>query len=234
MKKIVFGLVLLLAILIVWVSVASAGTTYLPLVSNAIPPTATLTPTPTSTPTPTPTALPGPVLLPNGDFEQGHAVWHEYSNHGYDIITYKSSLPVPPKDGSWAAWLGGASNDADTLDQTVYISADRPYLSVWMYISSTDFCGYDVVYIFVNNNLVGQNWLCSENNTYGWVQKVYDLHSLVGQNITIMIYVGTDLTRLSSLYLDRFMFQSSSVAADPVPVNLSEANANAMKSEFLK
>ena len=172
--------------------------------------------------------------MPNGDFEQGHVSWHEYSNHGYNIINYYSALPVTPYDGSWAAWLGGAANDADTLDQNVVVPVDRPYLSFWLYISSTDFCGYDIAYFFVNNTIIGQTWLCTDENTYGWVQKVYDLHAVAGQNVDIMAYVGTDLTRLSSIYLDHFTFQSTSIASDPVPVDVININPNAMKSEVNK
>jgi ABC-type microcin C transport system permease subunit YejE len=104
MKKIVSVLVLLLAILFVGVSVALANTIYFPIVHAPAP-----------TPTPTQTPIPGPILLPNGNFEQGHAVWNEYSNYGYDIIRYKDALNLPPHGGDWAAWLGGAINDLDEL-----------------------------------------------------------------------------------------------------------------------
>jgi hypothetical protein len=229
MKKLILSLILILAIFVIGVTVASANTIYLPLAQKEPP-----TPTPTLTPTPTSTPIPSPQLLPNGDFEQGHVSWNEYSNHGYAIINYMSSLPVPPYDGSWAAWLGGAANDADTLHQTVYVSPERPYLSAWLYISSTDLCGYDVAYFFINNTVIAQTWLCTDNNTNGWVQRVYDLHSMVGQNIDIMIYVGTDATRLSSLYLDHFAWQASSQVADPVPVDASLVDSEAMKSEYIK
>jgi len=218
-----FGI--LLAIIVIGVSAATTTSTYIPIVYKAISPTPTVTPTPTATP------IPGPILLPNGDFEQGHVSWHEYASLGlgFPIINYKTDLPVPPYDGSWAAWMGGAANGVDTLDQTVLVPADHPYLSFWMYISSTDYCGYDVAYFFVDNTIIGQTWLCSANNTYGWVKKVYDLHSLIGQHVDIMVYTGNDLTHISSLYLDHFAWQSTSTAENPVPVNISDINANAIK-----
>ena len=40
-----------------------------------------------------------PKLLINGDFEQGHVGWTEYSSHGWDIIT--PSAPVSAHSGSW-------------------------------------------------------------------------------------------------------------------------------------
>lgn len=200
MKKIILTLIFvsLLALIGVIAHAASTTSTYLPLVMMAPP-----TPTPTLTPTPVPT----PLLLPNGDFEQGRTIWHEYSSLGFSIIHYKDELKVPPYDGSWAAWEGGSNNLAESIDQTVLVSADRPFLSFWIWINSTDSCNNDLAKVTVKSTVIEQFWLCTSSNTNKWVQKVYDLHSYVGQNVTIMVSITTNGSLPSSLYLDHFAFQ---------------------------
>lgn len=124
MKKIILVCALLTVLLGFGVSAALAYQTYMPIIGNA--------PTPTLTPTPTPTPNPNPILLPNGDFEQGPVIWNEYSNYGYEIIRNVSNLRIPPHNGEWAAWLGGAFNDKDRIDQWVLVPLDHPYLSFWL------------------------------------------------------------------------------------------------------
>lgn len=196
MKKIILVLVLLLAILTVGVSVVSAASIYLPIVNK-------------TQPTPTPTPNPNPVLLPNGDFEQGHKIWEEYSNHGYDIIYPKDEISVTPHGGNWAAWMGGTNNVVETLNQTVLVPADHPYLSFWHWIISTDACEKDFVYVYIGNDRIDKHDLCYDHNTNGWAQKVYDLRAYSGQNVNLKISVETDATIISSIYLDDFEFNTS-------------------------
>lgn len=201
MRKIAAVSAVLLIILVIAVSVASAGTSYLPIVGKAI------TPTPTATPTPTPTPNPAPIWLPNGDFEQGHVAWHEYSNHAYEIIRSKTDpLIKPPHSGSWEAWLGGANSQIDKLNQTVTVPADHPYLSFWMWIDSVDFCNYDFAYLYAGTTQIVKQDLCKDRNTNNWVRKVYDLTAYRGKSIDLMISVETDSTRISSLFVDDFQF----------------------------
>jgi hypothetical protein len=189
------------------VRAALAYQTYLPIISN--PPTPTLTPTPTPTSMPTPTPNPNPILLPNGDFEQGQVIWNEYSNYGYEIIRNVTNLHIPPHNGEWAAWMGGAFNDIDQIDQTVLVPSDHPYLSFWLWILSTDYCNNDFAYVFVGNDQIDGHNLCYDHNTNGWVQKVYDLRAYSGQTIDLIISVETNGTYVSSIYLDDFEFQTS-------------------------
>jgi hypothetical protein len=196
MKKMILVLVLLLALLAVGVSVASAGSVYLPIVNK-------------SQPTPTPTPNPDPVLLPNGNFEQGHKIWEEYSNFGYDIIRPKDEISVPPHSGSWAAWMGGTNNIVETLRQTVLVPSDHPYLSFWLWIISTDACDKDFAYVDIGNDRIDTHDLCYDHNTYGWVQKVYDLRAYRGQSVDLILAVETNATIISSIYLDDFEFNTS-------------------------
>ena len=59
-------------------------------------------------------------LLNNGDFEQGPSHWDEVAN--FDLIVDRSSLPVPPHGGDWAAWLGGVLNDESRIEQSVTVA----------------------------------------------------------------------------------------------------------------
>ena len=63
----------------------------------------------------------GASVLSNGDFEQGHQGWHEYSNHGWPLIYAADALPtgVSPHAGQWAAWLGGDYSEISVLYQQV-------------------------------------------------------------------------------------------------------------------
>ncbi len=226
MKRIVLisVFVILVALIGIGVRAAENMNTYLPIVMMSPP-----TPTPTLTPTPIPT----PQLLPNGDFEQGRTVWHEYSNHPYAIIRKKGDgLPINPYSGSWAAWMGGANNQTDTLDQTVTVPTNLPYLAYWRWLDSTDFCGYDTVKVKINNTSIEDFSLCKTGNTNGWVKKIYDLRSYAGKSITLKFAVTTDANNISSLYLDYFVFQWNNVASDPVPGMKIDSNLVPSKLDY--
>ena len=201
MKKLVLalGLVCLLTLLGIGVNAALSASMYFPIVYKA-----------PATPIPSQTPDPGPILLPNGDFEQGHETWIEYSNLGYPLIRYYDELAIAPHSGKWAAWLGGSANNIEQLGQTVLVTPDRPYISFWLWISSIDHCNFDFAYIFVGEDQIDKHDLCYDHNTNGWVQTVYDLRAYSGQTVDIIISVDTDPSYNSSLYLDDFEFQPNS------------------------
>jgi hypothetical protein len=224
---------------------------YLPLVCKPIPPTptptqtSTPTPTPTQTstptqtptstltPTPTSTSIPTPVLFPNGDFEQGRVIWSEHSSNGYKLIYQKSNLPVPPYDGEWAAWLGGVSNETDYIEQKVFVPTDVPYMSYWLWIQSVDYCGYDVGMVLVNGTTVDAYWLCSNNNTIGWVQRVIDLRAYAGQSVTIQILAHCDASLRTDLYIDHVAFQPSQGGINILPESNIDISTTILKSDVL-
>jgi hypothetical protein len=210
MKRIVLAsvFVLLLAIIAIGAHAATTQLTYMPLVMNP-PPTPTFTLTPTATPT--------PVVLPNGGFEQGHTIWHEVSSKGFEIIQYKDTLPVAPYQGSWAAWEGGSDSMAESIDQTVLVTAERPYLSYWRWIKSTDSCSHDIGKVMINNNTIDSFSLCSSTNTGKWVKVVYNLKSYAGPNVVLKISLTNDGNLPSSLFLDYFVFQFGQTLAETAP-----------------
>jgi hypothetical protein len=207
MKRVVLATVFVLLLSIIAIG-AHAAATY----SNYAPIVLVAPPTPTSTPTPT--ATPIPVLLPNGSFESGRTIWHEVSSMGFAIIQYKDDLSVKPYDGSWAAWEGGSNDLSESIDQTVQITALRPYLSYRRWIKSTNACGNDIGKVTINGVSIDQFSLCT--NTNGWAKVVYNLSTYVGQSVILKIALTNDGNLPSSLFLDYFVFQSSQTLSESV------------------
>jgi secreted trypsin-like serine protease len=148
----------------------------------------------------------GPTGFVNGDFEQGTTGWVQSSTLGYPLIIHTSNLPITPRSGSWAAWLGGDHNEQSLLRQTVTVPSNNPILSYWYYIDSDDVCGFfDWFGIFINQDndqRVAELDLCAANNTGGWVQGVVNMGAYAGQTIMVDFYVSTDGSLISNLFLD--------------------------------
>ena len=185
---------------------------YLPItIRSAGPaPTPTVTPqftyTPTPTTTSTPTSTPEPQIC-NGDFEQGKTCWLEESSNGYDLITNDFEGYLSPHSGSWAAWLGGDYNEASLIYQQIMVPTTNPNLTYWLWIASVDYCGYDVAGVVINEDAVDAYWLCEDENTGGWVQRVVNLSAYAGQSVTLYFLADTDGSLNSSLFIDDVQFQ---------------------------
>jgi serine protease AprX len=203
MKKISLSLVVVifLVLLAAGVSLAAANTTYLPIVQRA---PNTPTPTPTQTPTPTPTPNPNPIALPNGGFESGRVTWHEYSNMNHVLILQNSDIA---HSGSWYAQLGGTIGDIESIDQSVLIPVDHPWLSFWRSIISTETaCTNDFYKIYIDNTLIDNYGLCDKDNS-GWHRKAYDLSAYKGQTVKLTINVTTNSSLNSTMFVDDFEFR---------------------------
>ena len=217
---------------------------YLPLIGK--PPTPTRTPTRTITRTPTrtptrtlaltatrtPTRTVTPIAgFQNGNFEQGPVAWTQYSTHGYPLILQSADLLVPPYDGTWAVWLGGDYDETAYIQQQVSVPAGQPYLSYWHWIASADICGYDIGGVQVNGTTVDAYWLCDDNDTNSWVQRVIDLSAYAGQSVSIQIRAVCDGSLNSNLFIDHVAFQSSPKASDPVPVDIIDIDVSTLKKD---
>lgn len=148
------------------------------------------------------TVLPPPIE--NGDFEQGPGVgWYEYSSHGWPIILSRDFLPVPPRSGDWAAWLGGEYEEVSIIGQQVTIPTDNPVLTFWYWIASQDFCGYDFGGVIINLDTVVDAFdLCDDEDTNGWVLRMVDLVDYAGQSVELEIVAVTDESLNSNLFVD--------------------------------
>ncbi|HOG58508.1 MAG TPA: hypothetical protein PK137_00665 [Anaerolineaceae bacterium] len=174
-------------------------TRYLPILWNAVVP---------------PPANP----FQNPGFELGRTVWTEYSSHGWALIYPAAGTPVAAHDGSWLAWLGGASSETARLSQTITISGAAPYLHFWYYIASEDVCGFDFFRVKVNGSQVYSADLCSSANTNGWVKAVVNLSGMVGASKTVMFEVTTDGSLNSNLFLDDVSMSNLSTMMEEEPV----------------
>src|SRR5687768_13321143 len=146
--------------------------------------------------------------LLNGNFESGKTVWAVSSTHNLNVITQSySPNSATPHGGGWGAWLGGGNNETTIIQQQVTIPANIPYLGYWHWIGSGDICGYDKAAILINNTVVHQYDLCSDQNTGGWRKKVVNLSAYGGQTVTLRFRVQNDSSLNSNLFLDDIAFQ---------------------------
>ena len=145
-------------------------------------------------------------------------MWTEYSSHGWALIYPAAGTPVAAHDGSWLAWLGGASSETARLSQTITISGAAPYLHFWYYIASEDACGFDFFRVKVNGSQVYSADLCSSANTNGWVKAVVNLSGMVGASKTVMFEVTTDGSLNSNLFLDDVSMSNLSTMMEEEPV----------------
>jgi hypothetical protein len=155
--------------------------------------------------------------LCNGDFEQGPgACWEEYSSHGWPIIIRADYLPVPPRSGSWAAWLGGEHDEISAIWQQVTIPATNPTLSFWHWIASEDECGYDFGGVIINASAVADVFdLCADADTNGWVRRTVDLRAYAGQSVELQIRAETDSSLNSNLFVDDIALGVSTTSQEP-------------------
>jgi hypothetical protein len=159
--------------------------------------------------TPAPPAVPGPGGIVNGDFESGNAGWMELTLQEQPLITHRDDLPVPPYEGNWAAWLGGADEEVSLLQQMVTVPAGQPYLHFYGWSISEDFCGYDFVAVGLDGEIVDIATLCEENNTNGWVQFWLDMSELQGVNLLLQFAMVTDDSLVSSFFIDNVHFSAN-------------------------
>jgi len=157
--------------------------------------------------------------IKNGDFELGRdGSWTENSSNGYVLILEENDLPIYPKSGDWAVWLG---DDIDVygeiarLSQDVSIYSYSPYLHFWFEIYSDDLCSidYDVFRVKINGATILSEELCNANNTTGWTEKVINLSAFSGSSVTIMFEVITDDVLFSSFFLDDVSMSSVSTTS---------------------
>jgi len=182
-------------------------------------------------PLPTPTATPPVSVIVNGDFEAGSAGWGEYSSNGWQLILFQDNLPVPPLSGGWAVWLGGDYDEASILFQTVTVPQGNPMLTYWLWIASEDDCGYDIGGVLINEDVaVDAYWLCTDNNTGGWIRRDISLVDFAGQTVELEFAAFTDESLNSNMFVDDVSLLS--VMVEPAaPVLVDGVHPSAGKAE---
>jgi len=141
--------------------------------------------------------------LPDGSFELLNGSWTEFDENGCDswIGNWNSPLPFFPKapDGTNTFWSGGCcgacetTNDAHggSVEQTITVPAQNPYLIFWVLIERDDLPGdaaSDVAYVnFDGSSVWSVDVSTNANDTslgggvYCFVPVRVDLSSKVGQ-----------------------------------------------------
>ena len=158
--------------------------------------------------------------LQNGDFEAGpDSGWFESSARGRDIIVRQENVTaaVTAHSGDWLAWMGGQNNEVSLLQQKVTVPMDAPILSIWYWMTSRDYCGYDFAGIRVNGTEVMRYDLCKDNKTRGWVHESINLSAYRGQSVTLELRVETDGSLRSHWFVDDvgFVTKIDNTAMEP-------------------
>jgi hypothetical protein len=84
------------------------------------------------------------------------------------------------------------------IEQSVAVSASKPYLSYWFWIASSDFCGY----VMVDQVVVDRLDLCSDKSTNGWKRRTVNLSAYKGQIVSLALEASTDGSRNSNWFVD--------------------------------
>jgi hypothetical protein len=176
------------------------------------------------------TGLVLPSGIRNGGFERGpDGSWTEFSTHGWDVIVDSFTGSVTPHNGSWGAWLGGEHDEVSAVTQDVTIPAGSPVLSYWHWIASEDVCGFDVGGVVINgSDVVDGYWLCTDNNTGGWVRQAVDLSAYIGQTVELQILSETDDSLNSNLFIDDVRLGSTLLAWEGPEETASAPEAGAL------
>lgn len=162
--------------------------------------------------------------LVNGDFEEEHVGWTEYSSHGWDLIMPEVSTPIDAQSGDWLAWLGGGDNEISALSQDVLIPAGTPILNFWYWINSSDICNWDYAYLKVNEITLLTYDLCLDTNTGGWVLEDIDLTDYAGSTIDLKFEVTTDGSTVSNFFLDHVSLSAAASEPPLPPTGLSASD----------
>jgi len=155
-------------------------------------------------------------LLPNGDFEQGSVVWTEFSQVGFYTIvdTTNPALPVLPHGGSWLAWLGGADDEVNYIEQEIDVPASATGLSFWYWLASYDVCGFDFGWLKVDGAIVEQYDLCTDSDTDTWMLREVDFSAYAGQTVTLRFQADTDASDNSNFFVDDVAFDVAGIFSD--------------------
>lgn len=200
-------------------------------ISEVATPTPMLTATPTFVPTDvptTPTATPSPTaahtyfpwvahqvakpaqLLQNGNFEAGtNAGWVEHSLHPGNLVLNKSGLGLTPHSGNYATQLGKNDIEVAVIEQDVTVPTGNAVLHYWVWITSTDSCGFDFGGVVVNDVILDQFELCKATTTTQWQQRSVDLAAYAGQTINLQLRSELDAFETSILYIDDVSFAAT-------------------------
>jgi len=151
----------------------------------------------------------GSELIQNGDFEQGTSLWVEQA----PAPIIRSTLPITPYSGEWAAWLGGYNSADDTLYQAFTVPPGMTSATVHFYVvmetAETLPVYFDHFYARLRDSdgrLLAE--LYALHNTaqeYVWfyvTAEVSGFEALVGQTVRLSFETSTDSIDVTNFVLD--------------------------------
>lgn len=159
-------------------------------------------------------------VIKNGDFEAGsNGDWTEFSFQGWDLL-YLFGASTFPRSGAWVAWLGGDNDEIASLSQTITVPASRAYLVYWYKIGSDESsgdCHYDTAYVLIDGTPKQTYGLCADTEeTTVWQQGKFYLGPYAGETIEISFYIETDVSNISSFYVDDVSIEFESLPSTGV------------------
>ena len=180
---------------------------------------------------PPPACAPQPVnLFRNAGFEEGRNVmWSEFSTSGLNVVTTDITLPVMPRAGQMAAWLGGynatagEATDYILQDITMPPNGERLQITGYVRISTKEKTGegageWDTLQMSIRSpqgqlyevlkdaSVPCQRNDCTwsnENDTGDWVAfTLNSARSYPGQTVRIEMQATLDAASNTNFYFD--------------------------------
>ena len=151
--------------------------------------------------------------IPNGDFESGRTVWSESSKWDNVLIVTDQELPggIAPHGGNWAAWLGGDDNEQATIEQSLFVDPQYPYLAYWQWLDWPFPCADPgaLFTVSLGGTILAQTEVCDATTTGGYVHVVLDAGAFAGQSATLRFQLTTPVNNFANVFLDDVTLQSA-------------------------
>ncbi len=161
-------------------------------------------------------------LLVNGDFEAGPAGWTQGSAGGYDLINRFN-----PRSGQWGAYLAGANDADDRLNQPLALPSDAISITLglwWSMVSEEPSAPADTLSATLlrpDGTLLAELWRVDNTAPQGlWDETVIDLSSYAGQSVILRFQALSNSFDLTDFYLDDLSLTTCTPAATANRVQL--------------
>ena len=149
------------------------------------------------------------VNIANGDFKAGNdGSWSVESTNNRNLIIHEDFTTITAHSGQYLAWLGGENGETSSISQIINIPPSHPYLHFWYQIQSQDMCDYDYAWVKINGMTLKTFDLCTPKITSDWTAAAVNLTLFSGRAVTLTFEVTTDLSLVSSFYLDDILILS--------------------------
>jgi hypothetical protein len=157
-------------------------------------------------------------LLSNPGFDLGNVDWIQSSNPPGDQVIVMSSPSVTPQAGLYMVWLGGATSQEESIEQTVAVPGDAVAIDVhgmvWIRTDETGVTLADSSNIELQDPLTN-NVLRTYTNldaTTGWTSFEYTLATgalQAGKTLTLRLTSTNSAQYATSFYYDSLALEAT-------------------------